>query len=78
MYLFYSGLPGNCGSILVSAEEVGGCKEFLTLQIKGVKLDKKDLFGKSDPFLMIYRKNDDSRSFAGSLCLKCIFTSTSF
>jgi copine 5/8/9 len=74
MRLFCSGLPGICGSIVVSAEEVGGCEEMLTLQIKGLKLDKKDFFGKSDPFLMIYRKNDDTRFFLCSLCMHSIYS----
>lgn len=31
------------------------------LQFKGHKLDKKDFFGKSDPFLVFYRCNEDNR-----------------
>ncbi|KAJ7331241.1 hypothetical protein OS493_020023, partial [Desmophyllum pertusum] len=31
-----------------------------TLQFKGHKLDKKDFFGKSDPFLVFYRCNEDN------------------
>ena len=33
----------------------------VTLQFKGHKLDKKDFFGKSDPFLVFYRCNEDNR-----------------
>ena len=33
----------------------------MTLQFKGKKLDKKDFFGKSDPFLVFYRCNEDNR-----------------
>ena len=33
----------------------------MTLELKGHKLDKKDFFGKSDPFLVFYRSNEDSR-----------------
>lgn len=29
------------------------------MQIEGRKLDKKDFFGKSDPFLVFSRRNDD-------------------
>ncbi|CDQ72402.1 unnamed protein product [Oncorhynchus mykiss] len=29
------------------------------LQFCGNKLDKKDFFGKSDPFLVFYRSNED-------------------
>lgn len=36
-------------------------KDVLTLELKGHKLDKKDFFGKSDPFLVFYRSNEDSR-----------------
>ena len=33
----------------------------MTLQFNGKKLDKKDFFGKSDPFLVFYRCNEDNR-----------------
>ena len=33
----------------------------MTLQFNGRKLDKKDFFGKSDPFLAISRCNEDNR-----------------
>ena len=38
---------------------MGACKEEVTLQFCGKKLDKKDFFGKSDPFLLLYRTNED-------------------
>jgi len=49
------------GIICIAAEEQSSSKKFATLEINGIKLDKKDFFGKSDPFLCIYRKslNDD-------------------
>uniref|UniRef100_A0A1I7ZW41 Copine-3 n=1 Tax=Steinernema glaseri TaxID=37863 RepID=A0A1I7ZW41_9BILA len=51
---------GKCGSLKVVAEEADETtKEILILKCRGVKLDKKDFFGKSDPFLNIYRINDD-------------------
>jgi len=31
----------------------------VTIQFHGKKLDKKDFFGKSDPFLVLSRANDD-------------------
>ena len=34
-------------------------KEKVTLQFCGRKLDKKDFFGKSDPFLLFYRTNEN-------------------
>merc|ERR1712168_495267 len=49
----------NKGLILVSAEEMNACKEEVTLQFSGRKLDRKDFFGKSDPFLQFYRTNED-------------------
>ena len=47
--------------ISVRAEEAANCKELVTLNLSGTKLDKKDTFGKSDPFLVISRVNDDDR-----------------
>lgn len=34
-------------------------KESVMMQFCGTKLDKKDFFGKSDPFLVFYRSNED-------------------
>lgn len=34
-------------------------QESVMLQFCGNKLDKKDFFGKSDPFLVFYRSNED-------------------
>lgn len=31
------------------------------MQFRAHKLDKKDFFGKSDPFLTFYRANEDGR-----------------
>lgn len=56
------GLPGrSCGSIIIHAEEIANTKEILYMQWKGIKLDKKDFLGKSDPFLQFYRQNNDGR-----------------
>uniref|UniRef100_A0A915KCS4 Copine-3 n=1 Tax=Romanomermis culicivorax TaxID=13658 RepID=A0A915KCS4_ROMCU len=50
----------NSGKIIViGSEEVSSCKEELILKLSGKKLDKKDWFGKSDPFLTFYRQNAD-------------------
>ncbi|XP_012778263.2 copine-8 isoform X2 [Maylandia zebra] len=55
-----TGIPGKkCGTIIVRAEEVSNCRESVMLQFCGNKLDKKDFFGKSDPFLVFYRSNED-------------------
>ncbi|KAK2834429.1 hypothetical protein Q7C36_015130 [Tachysurus vachellii] len=54
------GIPGkNCGTIIVKAEELGNCRESVLLQFCGNNLDKKDFFGKSDPFLVFSRSNED-------------------
>ncbi|KAH9363693.1 hypothetical protein HPB48_002028 [Haemaphysalis longicornis] len=55
-----SGLPGNCGTILLTVEEVLDCKRVIDMQWYGQKLDKKDWFGKSDPFLEFYRVSEDN------------------
>ncbi|CAH1784993.1 unnamed protein product [Owenia fusiformis] len=49
----------DSGSIILTAEELSTCKEEVTMQFCGKKLDKKDLFGKSDPFLVFYKCNED-------------------
>ncbi|XP_023685962.1 copine-8 isoform X2 [Paramormyrops kingsleyae] len=54
------GIPGKkCGTIIVRAEELSNCRESVMMQLCGNKLDKKDFFGKSDPFLVFYRSNED-------------------
>ncbi|XP_012991842.1 copine-8 isoform X1 [Esox lucius] len=54
------GIPGKkCGTIILSAEELGNCREVVTMQFCAHKLDKKDFFGKSDPFMVFYRSNED-------------------
>ncbi|KAJ7986106.1 hypothetical protein DPEC_G00347360 [Dallia pectoralis] len=46
-------------SITVHAEEISGNNGYVELYFCAKKLDDKDLFSKSDPFLEIYRINDD-------------------
>ncbi|XP_047431443.1 copine-8 [Mugil cephalus] len=54
------GIVGKkCGTIIVKAEELNNCRESVMMQFCGNKLDKKDFFGKSDPFLVFYRSNED-------------------
>lgn len=54
------GSPTNTGKILViCAEEMSTSKEELIMRFEGKKLDKKDWFGKSDPYLSFYRQNPD-------------------
>uniref|UniRef100_A0A3Q2TJ88 Copine family member 9 n=1 Tax=Fundulus heteroclitus TaxID=8078 RepID=A0A3Q2TJ88_FUNHE len=53
------GIPGKkCGIIIFTAEELSNCR-VTTMQFCANKLDKKDFFGKSDPFLVFYRSNED-------------------
>ncbi|XP_064607159.1 copine-8-like isoform X2 [Liolophura sinensis] len=56
------GGPGNAkrGSITVRAEELSNSKEVIHFQFKATNLDKMDFFGKSDPFLVFKRANEDS------------------
>uniref|UniRef100_A0ACB8EGM4 Copine-9 n=1 Tax=Sphaerodactylus townsendi TaxID=933632 RepID=A0ACB8EGM4_9SAUR len=55
-----TGVPGKkCGTIVFSAEELSNCRDIVTMQLCANKLDKKDFFGKSDPFLVFYRSNED-------------------
>ncbi|GFS12362.1 copine-8 [Elysia marginata] len=56
------GRTAGFGVIIVQTEEVSTCKDEVVIHMKGLHLDKKDFFGKSDPFLMLYRVNED-RSF---------------
>merc|ERR1712168_1407414 len=41
----------SAGTLIVRAEEVSGNKDVVTLSLCGKGLDKKDWFGKSDPYL---------------------------
>lgn len=50
----------NSGTIIVGVEELSSCKEQGNFQFRASKLDKKDFFGKSDPFLTFSRANEDS------------------
>uniref|UniRef100_A0A670JZP4 Copine family member 9 n=1 Tax=Podarcis muralis TaxID=64176 RepID=A0A670JZP4_PODMU len=55
-----TGVPGKkCGTIVLFAEELSNCRDIITMQLCANKLDKKDFFGKSDPFLVFYRSNED-------------------
>ncbi|XP_043569538.1 copine-8 isoform X3 [Chiloscyllium plagiosum] len=54
------GIPGKkCGAIILTAEELSNCHDIVAMQFCANKLDKKDFFGKSDPFLVFYRSNED-------------------
>ncbi|XP_052002854.1 copine-4-like isoform X2 [Xyrauchen texanus] len=47
-------------SITITAEELTGNNDYVELSFSARKLDDKDFFSKSDPFLEIYRVNDDN------------------
>ena len=52
--------PGSDrGTITVRAEECADTKGSVKCHFRGTKLDKKDFFGKSDPFVEISRENAD-------------------
>uniref|UniRef100_A0A8C5NGY5 Copine-5-like n=1 Tax=Gouania willdenowi TaxID=441366 RepID=A0A8C5NGY5_GOUWI len=56
----HRGIPGKkCGIVILSAEELSNCRDSATMQFCANKLDKKDFFGKSDPFMVFYRSNED-------------------
>ncbi|KAH7726795.1 Copine-8 [Aphelenchoides avenae] len=59
------GISSRRSTLVVRAEEVDeGQKESLYIVCHGRNLDKKDLFGKSDPFLEFYRFLDNGRCIA--------------
>lgn len=51
---------GNLKSsyLIITAEELSLDKDEVILEMSGFQLDKKDFFGKSDPFLEIYKLTD--------------------
>ncbi|EDV19307.1 uncharacterized protein TRIADDRAFT_33766 [Trichoplax adhaerens] len=53
------GTSNKKNTIIVTAEELNPCNDIVTLAFCGKHLDKKDFFGKSDPFLVLYRQNND-------------------
>ncbi|XP_036737004.2 copine-2 isoform X3 [Manis pentadactyla] len=52
--------PAGKGLITIAAQELSD-NQIITLSLAGRKLDKKDLFGKSDPFLEFYKPGDDGK-----------------
>lgn len=45
--------------ILISAEELACNNDEIVIQFRGQNLDKKDWFGKSDPFIEIYKTTEN-------------------
>lgn len=69
----------HCGTFTVSAEELDeGQKESVFFVCHGRSLDKKDLFGKSDPFLEFYRCFDDGRLVTVFISIFCLLVSKWF
>ncbi|XP_077385711.1 copine-1-like isoform X3 [Festucalex cinctus] len=54
------GKPAGKGSITVTAEEIKDNRA-IQLELEAKNLDKKDTFGKSDPFLEFFKKGDDGK-----------------
>lgn len=52
---FQKPLASGKGSLVLSGEEVSASREVATIAFAAKDLDKKDLFGKSDPFIVLYR-----------------------
>ncbi|OMJ84219.1 hypothetical protein SteCoe_14706 [Stentor coeruleus] len=48
------------GKLIIRAEEIKSIQDVLTFKLKGEHLDEKDWFGKSDPYLIIYRSLDSN------------------
>ncbi|XP_055514614.1 copine-4 [Leucoraja erinacea] len=57
--LLKQGNTAGKSSITVIAEELSGNDDYVELTFSARKLDDKDFFSKSDPFLEIFRLNDD-------------------
>ncbi|XP_048465187.1 copine-4-like [Rhincodon typus] len=57
--LMKHGNTAGKSSITVIAEELSGNDDYVELTFSARKLDDKDFFSKSDPFLEIFRMNDD-------------------
>uniref|UniRef100_A0A4W6CMW7 Copine-3 n=1 Tax=Lates calcarifer TaxID=8187 RepID=A0A4W6CMW7_LATCA len=54
------GKPAGKGTITVTAEEIKDNRA-IELELEAKNLDKKDTFGKSDPFLEIFKQGDDGK-----------------
>lgn len=52
-------LKQNCIRIIILKSACLPLQDIATMQLCANKLDKKDFFGKSDPFLVFYRSNED-------------------
>ncbi|XP_045044377.2 copine-7 isoform X1 [Desmodus rotundus] len=57
--LLRSGRNAGKSTITVTAEDISTNSGFVELSFRARKLDDKDVFSKSDPFLELYRVNED-------------------
>ncbi|MEJ1280308.1 copine VII [Cricetulus griseus] len=57
--LLKNGKTAGKSTITIVAEEVSGTNDYVQLTFRAHKLDNKDLFSKSDPFMEIYKTNGD-------------------
>uniref|UniRef100_A0A8C2JTK6 Copine-2 n=1 Tax=Cyprinus carpio TaxID=7962 RepID=A0A8C2JTK6_CYPCA len=55
-----NGKPAGKGAITITAQELSD-NRIITLTMCGRKLDKKDFFGKSDPYLEFHKQGDDGK-----------------
>ncbi|XP_077597851.1 copine-2 isoform X2 [Stigmatopora nigra] len=55
-----NGKPAGKGSITITAQELSD-NRIITLTLSGRKLDKKDFFGKSDPYLEFHKQGEDDK-----------------
>lgn len=60
-YLLKGAQNQTTGTIVVRSEEVKDSDTKLTLCCAGHEIEKKDMFGKSDPYLIFYRLLDDGK-----------------
>ena len=58
---FSRNLNGKGGAIQILSEEVSNNKDEVTFTFTASNLDKKDLFGKSDPYLEISRSTESNK-----------------
>uniref|UniRef100_A0A8B9KEN1 Copine-2 n=1 Tax=Astyanax mexicanus TaxID=7994 RepID=A0A8B9KEN1_ASTMX len=55
-----NGKPAGKGAITITAQELSD-NRIITLSMCGRKLDKKDFFGKSDPYLEFHKQGEDGK-----------------
>ncbi|MGH0165223.1 UNVERIFIED_CONTAM: hypothetical protein FKN15_048474 [Acipenser sinensis] len=55
-----NGKPAGKGTITIAAQELSD-NRIISLSMVGRKLDKKDFFGKSDPYLEFHKQGDDGK-----------------